>query len=58
MGKITVKDFERAVKEFGFNSPVVTAIWNTMYSNPDNQEEFETIYARRYAGMYKQLKAT
>lgn len=55
MGIITVEDFEKSVKEFGFNSPVVTALWNTMYNNEDNQEEFEIIYHRRIMGKYKEL---
>lgn len=49
-GAITVEDFVRAVEIFGFESPVVTAIWNTMESNPYNQEEFETIYAMHAVG--------
>ena len=53
MGIITVKDFEKAVEAFGFESPVVTAIWNTMYNNPDNKDEFETVYAMWAAGRYK-----
>lgn len=52
MGIITVKDFEKAVEVFGFNSPVVTAIWNTMESNPDNAEEFETVYALNANGRF------
>lgn len=43
-GCISVSDFEKAVEIFGFESPVVTAIWNTMERNEDNVEEFETIY--------------
>lgn len=53
IGVITVKDFEKAVKEFGFDSPVVTAIWNTMENNPNNAEEFETVYALAANGRYK-----
>lgn len=52
LGVITVEDFEKIVKIFGFDSPVVTAIWNTMEANPNNQNEFETIYYRRVAGKY------
>lgn len=44
-GVITVADFVRAANTFGFGHPVVTAIWNTMESNPDNEDEFETVYA-------------
>ena len=44
-GVITVEDFVKAVEVFGFESPVVTAIWNTMEANPYNREEFETVYA-------------
>lgn len=53
IGVITVKDFEKAVEVFGFDSPVVTAIWNTMESNPNNAEEFETVYALNANGRYK-----
>jgi hypothetical protein len=55
MGIITVEEFEKAVKTFGFNSPVVTSIWNTMYDNEDNQEEFETVYHRWSIGKYKEV---
>lgn len=53
-GVITVEDFERCVKEFGFRSPVVTAVWNTMNNNPDNSKEFEIVYARWATGRYKE----
>ena len=53
MGVITVQDFERAVEVFGFYSPVVTAIWNTMANNPNNAEEFETVYALAANGRYR-----
>jgi len=43
-GCISVAEFEKAVEVFGFDSPVVTAIWNTMERNENNVEEFETIY--------------
>ena len=52
LGIITVKDFEKVVEIFGFEHPVTTAIWNTMEANPNNQEEFETIYHRDVAGKY------
>ena len=51
-GIIPVEDFEEAVRVFGFDSPVVTAVWNTMEANPNNQEEFEIIYHRNVAGKY------
>lgn len=57
MGIITVEDFEKAVEVFGFDSPVVTAIWNTMDRNPDNQKEFETIFWEQARGAYKEVKA-
>lgn len=50
MGVITVDEFKKAVEVFGFDSPVVTAIWNTMSNNPNNQEEFEIIYALHATG--------
>lgn len=53
IGVIKVQDFERAVDAFGFNSPVVTAIWNTMANNPNNAEEFETVYALAANGRYR-----
>ena len=53
IGVITVQDFERAVEVFGFDSPVVTAIWNTMANNPNNAEEFETVYALAANGRYR-----
>lgn len=56
IGVITVKEFEKAVEVFGFDSPVVTAIWNTMESNPDNAEEFETVYAFNANGKYMEHK--
>lgn len=52
MGKIKVEDFVKAVMMFGFDSPVVTAIWNTMWNNPNNAEEFETVYAMWAAGRF------
>ena len=52
-GVITVEDFKRAVEVFGFESPVVTAIWNTMEANPYNQEEFEEIYALHMTGIFR-----
>ena len=56
MGIITVEDFEKAVEVFGFDSPVVTAIWNTMESNPDNFQEFETVYCFNANGKYTDFK--
>lgn len=56
IGVITVEDFEKAVKEFGFNHPVCTALWNTMSNNPRNSEEFETVYAFWATGKYKEEK--
>lgn len=53
MGVITVQDFERAVDVFGFDSPVVTAIWNAMANNPDNADEFETVFALTANGRYR-----
>lgn len=50
MGIITVDDFKKAVEVFGFESPVVTAIWNTMEANPNNADEFETVYALHATG--------
>ena len=52
IGVITVEEFKQAVKEFGFESPVVTAIWNTMESNPNNADEFETVYALYSTGRF------
>lgn len=52
IGIITVDEFEEVVATFGFNSPVTTAVWNTMEANPNNQEEFEIIYHRNVAGKY------
>ncbi len=51
-GAITVEDFVKAVEVFGFESHVVTAIWNTMEANPYNQEEFEEVYALHMAGRF------
>ena len=51
-GIIPVEDFEEAVRVFGFDSPVVTAVWNTMMENPNNQEEFETIFHKYMTGKY------
>lgn len=56
MGIITVQNFEKAVEVFGFDSPVVTAIWNTMANNPNNAEEFETVYAFNANGKYMEHK--
>ena len=53
LGIISVEDFKKAVEVFGFESPVVTAIWNTMESNPENQDEFETVYALWATGRFK-----
>ena len=50
VGIITADDFKKAVEVFGFDSPVVTALWNTMASNPNNSEEFEIIYALHATG--------
>ena len=52
MGVITVEDFEKVVRVFGFDSPVITAIWNVMANNPNNQDEFKTIYHRNITGKY------
>lgn len=52
IGVITVEEFKKAVAVFGFESPVVTAIWNTMESNPKNSDEFETIYAMWATGKF------
>lgn len=52
LGIITVDDFKKAVETFGFGSPVVTAIWNTMINNPNNAAEFETVYALWAAGKF------
>jgi hypothetical protein len=52
IGVITVEEFKKTVETFGFNSPVVTAIWNTMESNPDNAEGFETVYALNANGRF------
>lgn len=52
IGVITVEEFEKAVEVFGFESPVVTAIWNTMARNENNQDEFEEIYHNRSRGKY------
>jgi len=57
-GVITVEEFKKAVEEFGFNSPVVTAIWNTMEQNPNNAEEFETIYALNATGRFATYRNT
>ena len=51
-GIIPVEDFEKIVEIFGFEHPVVTAIWNTMATNPNNQVEFEIIYHRHITGKY------
>lgn len=52
IGIITVEEFKKAVEVFGFESPVVTAIWNTMESNPSNADEFETVYALWATGKF------
>lgn len=51
-GIISVNEFKKAVEVFGFGNPVVTAIWNTMESNPANSEEFETVYAMWTTGKF------
>lgn len=51
-GIIPVEDFEEAVRVFGFDSPIITAIWNVMANNPNNQDEFETIYHKHITGKY------
>lgn len=51
-GVITVEDFKLVVEMFGFDSPVVTAIWNTMAANPYNADEFETVYAMHMTGKF------
>ena len=56
IGVITVQDFEKAVEVFGFDSPVVTAIWNTMDSNPNNADEFETVFALYANGRYRERR--
>jgi hypothetical protein len=52
IGVITVEEFKKAVEVFGFESPVVSAIWNTMFNNPNNADEFETVYALWAAGKF------
>lgn len=52
IGIITVEEFKKAVEIFGFESAVVTAIWNTMESNPSNADEFETVYALWATGKF------
>lgn len=56
MGIITVDEFEKVVELFGFDHPVVTAIWNTMSANEDNEDAFETVYQRWAAGCYKEVR--
>lgn len=51
-GIITLEDFIKVVDVFGFDHPVVTAIWNTMESNPNNAEAFETVYAMWATGRF------
>jgi hypothetical protein len=51
-GIIPVEDFEKAAEIFGIESPVITAIWNTMMENPENQNEFETIFSKYMTGKY------
>lgn len=52
IGVITIEEFKKAVEVFGFDRPVVTALWNTMESNPNNQDEFETVYALWATGRF------
>lgn len=52
LGIITVDEFIQLVKKFGFDSPVVTAVWNTMSANPNNADEFETVYALWATGRF------
>lgn len=51
-GIITVEEFKKVVEEFGFEHPVTTAVWNTMNNNPENADEFETIYAMWATGKF------
>lgn len=51
-GVISVENFEKAAKVFGIESPVITAIWNTMMENPNNQDEFETVFSKYMTGKY------
>ena len=51
-GIIPVEDFEKAAEVFGIESPVITAIWNTMMENPNNQNEFEIIFNKYMTGKY------
>ena len=51
-GVISVENFEKAAEIFGIESPVITAIWNTMMENPENQNEFETIFSKYMTGKY------
>ena len=57
-GVITVDEFKKAVETFGFNSPVVTAIWNTMEANSNNDDEFETVYALTATGRFSTYRNT
>lgn len=52
-GIISVSDFVKLVEIFGFEHPIVTAVWNTMCDNPNNIDEFETVYAMWAAGRFK-----
>ena len=52
IGVISIEDFEKAVGVFGFESPVVIALWNTMAQNPENNGEYETVYYRWSRGKY------
>ncbi len=54
-GIITVEDFKKVADAFGFGHPVVTAIWNTMESNPNNAEAFETVYAMWATGRFDEI---
>ena len=56
-GIITVEEFEKAVAVFGFESPVVTAIWNTMWENRKNSNEFDIIYSNWMEHKYTEVKA-
>ena len=51
-GIITVDEFKKVVEEFGFEHPVTTAVWNAMDNNPENADEFETIYAMWATGKF------
>ena len=51
-GIIPVEDFEKAAEIFGIESPVITAIWNTMMENPNNQDEFDTVFHKYMTDKY------